>query len=150
MKKFITIIATLVLGIGCLFAQKAPKSSEEKATKASQKLTTDLGLNAEQTAKVKVLIKTRLDAVATVKAKYTDAQKKERHKELKPIREKFRSDFETILTAEQKTKWEALKAERKAKRVSKKGEGKGKGDKMKKTESSEEHKVGEDNDGIDD
>lgn len=149
MKKVISIIATLILGIGCLFAQKTPKSSEEKATKAAQKLTTELGLSAEQTAKVKDLIKTRIDAVNAVKAKYTDTQKKERHQELKPIRQKFRTDFEAILTADQKTKWETIKAERKAKKGEKRG---GKVEKTQKTESSDNknEKEGDDNDGIDD
>ncbi len=144
MKKIISIIATLVLGIGCLFAQKAPKSTEEKATKAAQKLTTELNLSADQTVKVKDLIKTRLDAVATVKTKYTEAQKVERRKELKPIRQKFRTDLEALLTAEQKAKWETIKAERKTKRVEKKG------GKTKKSEPSQNVKEDDDNDGIDD
>ena len=149
MKKVISIIATLVLGIGCLFAQKAPKTSEERATKAAQKLTTELNLSADQTTKVKDLIKARIEAVQAVKAKYTEAQKIERRKEIKPIRQKFRTDLEAILTPEQKTKWEALKAERKAKKGERKGEGKGKKNK-KEDSSSQVSKDDDDNDGVDD
>ena len=104
------------------FAQDAPKTiktPEEAANKRADKLKTELGLSDDQRAKVYAAILDRVTKVRAIKAKYP-SDKKAARKEIKPINDAFDTTIKSILTAEQVTKWEALKAKGKEKRKGKK------------------------------
>lgn len=121
MKKIIALAISIAFTLGFAFAQKAPKSPEQKAEKRAQKLATELGLSAEQIAQVQAAILERMNAVAPIKAKFgPNGDKKAMRAELKPIRENFKSKMEGILTPEQKTKLAQIHAANKEKRKAKK------------------------------
>ena len=125
MKKLSLLMIGFVLSICVLFAQ-GPKEGKGKASTPEQKavnrsafLTKKLGLTSEQKQSVYDLILERVTKADAVKAKYTSADKKGMHKELRPILDDFNTKIKAVLTPEQVTKWEAIKSERKSKRKSK-------------------------------
>jgi protein CpxP len=88
-------------------------TAEQKATKLTQYMTTNLNLTSDQQAKVL--------ALNTSKAKQLDsihAQNKGNMEAVKtaakPIRDSYNTSLNAILTADQKTKWEELKKQKKA------------------------------------
>ena len=104
------------------FAQSAPKTQktpEDVATKRADKLKTELALSDDQRAKVYAAELDRITKVRAIRTKYPN-DKKAAHKEIKPINEAFQTTLKGILTAEQVTKWEALKKAQKEKRKGKK------------------------------
>jgi periplasmic protein CpxP/Spy len=117
MKKVIFLLIGFVATLS--FAQsadKAAKTPEQKATHHSEMLTKKLSLSPEQKQSVYTLILERVNKANAVRAKYTTGDKKSMHKELKPIIDDFNTKIKAILTADQVTKWEQFKAEKKAKR----------------------------------
>lgn len=121
MKKSILIIATVLFTfVG--FAQsttQTQKTPEEIATKRSEKLKTELGLSDDQKTKVHTAIVETVTKVREIKAKYPN-DKKSAAKELKVVRENYKTTMKGILTAEQFTKWEASKKTKKDKKKAKK------------------------------
>ena len=118
MKKLMLTIAGLVIVISLSFAQnpsKPTRTPEQKAAKRSEMLAQKLSLTPEQKQSVYNLILDRTTKVEAVKAKYA-ADKKGMGKELKSIRDNFDTQMKSILTPDQATKWEQLRAEEKAKR----------------------------------
>lgn len=110
-------IVGLVVAISLSFAQnpsKPKRTPEQKAVKRSEMLAQKLTLTNEQKQSIYVLILDRTTKVEAVKAKYA-ADKKGMGKELKPIRDNFDTQMKAILTPDQATKWEQLRAEEKAK-----------------------------------
>lgn len=121
MKKSILIIATAMFAL-VGFAQtstKTTKTPEEIATKRSEKLKTDLGLSDDQKTKVHTAIVETVTKVREIKAKYPN-DKKAAAKEIKVVRENYKTTMKGILTAEQFTKWEASKKDKKDKKKAKK------------------------------
>ncbi|WP_395053712.1 hypothetical protein [Flavobacterium sp.] len=128
MKKLF-LVALLFVGIST-FAQKKTErkelTNEEKIEKRVVKLTKTLNLNEKQIGEVKLLFtnqmvkneKTKADIKAKVKAN-KEAGTKMSTDERKALRAVFTeeqgvmtSEMKKILTAEQFTKWETMKAEK--------------------------------------
>ncbi|WP_443939368.1 hypothetical protein [Pedobacter sp. MW01-1-1] len=128
MKKAILTIVIAVMGFSAAFAQNGAKrkqlanlTAEQRAERATAGLDKQLSLSADQ--------KTKVYAIQLERAKKMDAYKgedkaalKENKKEIKALLEKSQSDLDAVLTPEQKTKYEAFKAEKKGEM--KKGHGK--------------------------
>jgi len=99
--------------------EKGPKPSpEQAATRQSNHLQKMLSLTEDQKQKTYQAVLTRTTAMQSVRAKYgPDADKKAMHKEVKPIKEQFVQTMNSILTPEQKTKWEAHRLKMKESRA---------------------------------
>lgn len=118
------IIVGVIVSISLSFAQnpgKGNKTPEQRATNRSEMLAKKLVLTAEQKQSMYTLILDRINKAEPIRAKYA-ADKKGMHKELKPIMEEFNTKVKALLTPEQLTKWEQIKAEQKGKRKAKKGD----------------------------
>jgi protein CpxP len=70
----------------------------------------ELGLNADQEAKVESLMLARQQETATLKAKY-GADRKAGRTEMKAAHDRYEAQLKTILTPEQYAKMDKLKAE---------------------------------------
>lgn len=101
--------------------QKQKKSPEERATAISNHLTTQLGLSESQKKQVYSLVLEKSAKVKSIREQY-GADKKLAHEKIQPIRKEFNDKMKTILTADQYTKWEKMKAERRAKHEARKKE----------------------------
>jgi Spy/CpxP family protein refolding chaperone len=142
MKKTLVLLAALAFATaGTSFAQTAPaagtkvkmhggkgghgpKDPAKMADHKAGKMAKELGLNADQEAKVEQLLLTRQQEGAALKAKYA-ANKDAGRAEMKASHEKYQAQLKTILTPEQYAKFDKMKDEHH-------GHGKGKdGGKMK-------------------
>jgi periplasmic protein CpxP/Spy len=139
MKKMFAL-AILMVGISS-FAQESPKSEkrldkekmekltpEQRNEKHLKKLTSDLGLNASQ--------QKQMGTVLAEQSKKREAKKAEREKLMKADRSEREKEMaandakvKAILTPEQYTKWEQLKAEKRETGKKKFHKRKGNGDK---------------------
>lgn len=149
------ILLTLALCLSMMttaFAQKGrgniekkDRTPEERATAQTNRLEKQLGLSADQK---KQIYSINLDAIKKneelhAKAKTAGADKKAIHAERKANNTGRVTKIESTLTAEQKTKWEAIKAEQK-KRAEERRAANGKG------KSKEKGKPANDSDDNDD
>ena len=84
MKKVILVLAVAMSTLS-VFAQdgKPKKNAEQRATMYVKELTTELGLTADQSSKIKAVQLESLTKIDTIKAKATDADKKASKKEAK-------------------------------------------------------------------
>lgn len=138
MKKAILTIAIAVMGLTGAFAQDTTKrarrampkmTAEQRAEKVTAKLEKELSLTADQ--------KTKIYAVELENAKKMDAWRsadkgdmKGKMKERKAAIDEQKAKIDGILTAEQKTKMDAFRAEAKEKGDKmRRGMGRGKKDK---------------------
>jgi Spy/CpxP family protein refolding chaperone len=135
MKRTIALFAA-VLSLACASAQDLSKStqgsSEQKpkgpnpeamASRHSKHLQKLLGLSEEQTQKTHDALLTRFTDARAIREKAgPNADKKALHAQLKPVRQKFVSTMNGILTPEQKTKWEENRAKMKENRQKNMGE----------------------------
>lgn len=122
MRKLVSI-GMLAMGLATAsFAQQSPKKKgghdpktpEEKATRQTEKLKKELALNEEQAPKVKALLLQQQQEIETIRTKYANAtDKKSERNELITSREKNETALKEILTADQWTKYETAKEERK-------------------------------------
>lgn len=138
MKKAILTIAIAVMGLTAAFAQDTTKrakraipkmTAEQRAEKVTSRLETQLSLTADQ--------KTKIYAIELENAKKMEAWRSSDHgdmkgkmKERKVALDEQKAKIDGILTAEQKTKMDAFRAEAKEKgEKMRKGMGRGKKDK---------------------
>ena len=124
MKKTLFLLAALALTTaGTSFAQttpvatsvvkarkQAPKSPAQKADRHAGKMAKELGLNADQEAKVEQLLLARQQESAALKTKYA-ANKKAGRAEMKAAHDRYEAQLKTILTPEQFAKMSQLKAD---------------------------------------
>ncbi|MCX3265406.1 hypothetical protein [Pedobacter agri] len=119
MKKAILTIAIAVMGLTAAFAQDSTKrvrkpmpkmTAEQRAEKATARLEKELSLTADQ--------KTKIYAIELENAKKVDAfrsqdqaDRKEKMKEGRATMQAQKAKIDAVLTAEQKTKLEAVRAE---------------------------------------
>ena len=129
MKKVILVLAVAMSTLS-VFAQdgKPKKNAEQRATMYVKELTTELGLTADQSSKIKAVQLESLTKIDTIKAKATDADKKASKKEAKAVSDAANASIKAVLTDEQKAKFDAWVEAKKEKMKNKEG-GKGKGEK---------------------
>lgn len=126
MKK-ITFVFALVFAVSTLaFSQQGQrKSAEERAEMFAKNLTKELALNEEQSSKVKAIQVVSMTKIDEIRAKGMDSgDKKAMRQEVKAINDASDAQVATILTADQKTKYEEWKAKR-AEEMKNRGGGRG-------------------------
>ena len=124
MKKTLLLLAALAFTTaGTAFAQtapaatatykarkQAPKSPAQKADRHASKMAKELGLNADQEAKLEQLLLARQQETAALRTKYA-ADKKAGRPEMKAAHDRYEAQFKTILMAEQFAKLSQMKDE---------------------------------------
>ena len=130
MKKNLLLLAALALATaGTAFAQapavkttgpdanqttqhyrKGPKDPAKMADRHAGKMAKELGLNADQEARVEKLMLARQQETADLKTKY-GADKKAGRPEMKAVHDRYEAQMKTILTPEQFAKLDKMKAE---------------------------------------
>jgi protein CpxP len=139
MKSFLMPLLALTLTVGTAAAQSVPAttgvaqegrrahkqhSPEEMATRKSAQLTKKLGLNADQTAKVKQILLARGQEMQAFRSQAkTTANRDQMREQFKAGRAKYDAQLKQVLTADQFTKYTAFQAEHK--KHGKGGHGKG-------------------------
>lgn len=84
---------------------------EEMATRQSQRLNKELGLNADQTAKVQQILLARGQEMQTMRGQGKDAGNRDQMREtMKANHIKYDEQFKAVFTADQYTKYTALQA----------------------------------------
>lgn len=97
--------------------RKGP-SPEMMAQRHSKHLQKQLGLSDDQTQKTYTAMLTRFQGVQAAREKAgPNPDRKALHSQVKPIRQAYVQTMNGILTADQKTKWEAMRLEMKQKRA---------------------------------
>ncbi|MCE3258633.1 MAG: hypothetical protein K0S12_274 [Bacteroidetes bacterium] len=136
MKKIILSLALITAMTGAVNAQegskpasrektqKAQMTPEERAKKGAERAGKELGLSAEQKTQWEAAALERIKANQPLhekmKGSTTPEERKSLHAQGKANVEKFDATVTAFLTAEQKTKWTAMKEKRKAARKNKK------------------------------
>ena len=90
--------------------KQAPKLPAQKADRQAGKMANELGLNADQEAKVEQLLLARQQESAALKTKYA-ANKKAARPEMKAAHDRYEAQMKTILSAEQYAKFQLKKDE---------------------------------------
>lgn len=88
------------------------QTAAQRATKLTQYMTTSLSLSTEQQSKVAALNASKAEQVDSIRSKYKgnmDGAKTE----LKTVKDSYNTSLNAILTADQKTKWEEIKKQKK-------------------------------------
>lgn len=117
-----TILTALALAVGMsLMAQDAnagkdKKTPEERAAKRTEQMTKDLGLSSEQVAKVNTINLNFARYSSDVEAAGKGADVEGRTKALKAKRD---AELKAVLTPEQYTKYEEIRAKKQADKKSK-------------------------------
>ena len=127
MKKILLVTIVTLLGITFSFAQGKGKrkghdrnlTPEQRVEKQVNRLTKQLGLTDSQIPDVTAIVKTKVDHMSSLKANGLD--KKTNRIDRKSIISTFNTSLNNVLTADQKKKYQALKAKKKAQRQTKKG-----------------------------
>jgi Spy/CpxP family protein refolding chaperone len=124
MKKLIFSLAAIVIALNT-FAHdttKVKRTPESSANMRADKLKTELGLSDVQRNQVYAAVLEKMNQAKAIKQKYKDsANKKSQHSEMKLVKQSFDAKMNSILTPEQKVKYEALKAGKKDNMKAKKG-----------------------------
>lgn len=162
MKKIIALVAA-VLSLSLATAQeqntattpvqtqkpKGPKP-EMMAQRHSQHLQKLLALTEDQTKKTYDALLTRFTEGHAIREKAGDnVDKKAMREQLKPVRQKYVQTMGTILTAEQKTKWEEHRKQMKKNRMMRK-DANMKTEPAKGDANGDMKKLTDDEDGLDD
>ena len=124
MKKLIFSLAAILIALNT-FAHdttKVKRTPESSANMRADKLKTELGLSDVQRNQVYAAVLEKMNQAKAIKQKYKDsANKKSQHSEMKLVKQSFDAKMNSILTPEQKVKYEALKAGKKDNMKAKKG-----------------------------
>ncbi len=112
MKKIILSLVAAVFAVSSFAADtaKVKKTPEQVAAKRADKLKTELGLTDEQRSKVYNAVLEKINKTKEIKQRYKDSSnRKGRDKEIKAVKANFETTMNSILSPEQKTKYEAIK-----------------------------------------
>jgi protein CpxP len=130
MKKTLVVLATCLLtAIGAANAQstdaapmgrgnrmgqgRGSMTPEQRAEMQTKRLTTQLGLSADQTAKVQAIALTENQELEALRSKYASADSRQgAGQEMKALRDKYETQLKAVLTPEQLTKYNQLRDER--------------------------------------
>lgn len=160
MKKLIAVLLTVgTLSVATAQDQKTPPPAngqeqpkgpkpEMMASRHSKHLQKQLGLSDEQTQKVYDAMLVRFNDLHAAREKAgPNADRKVLREQTKPVRQKFIQTMNGILTADQKTKWEAHRKQMKENRMKHRNpDGKG----NPPAANGDIKKLADDDDGIDD
>ncbi|MGV9012456.1 MAG: DUF4890 domain-containing protein [Flavobacteriales bacterium] len=121
--KAILLSLAFAIGLGAhaQSADHAKKTAEEKAERRTERMTTDLGLNADQKAKIAEI---NLSYAKTMEQVSHIPDQKSRDGRETVVKSSRERGYQTVMTPEQFTKWNAMRAEKKAKHDADKKDGK--------------------------
>jgi len=130
MKKLIKLSLAIVLtmGVNLLFAQKG---ADEKAKMMVTKLTEKLALTTDQQQKATVIFTEHFNNMVGLRAEFKKSNSEQAKTAIKEQRKKTDNSFTSILTDDQKVKYQAAKKEMRQSMKNKR-EGKGRGGKGNK------------------
>jgi Spy/CpxP family protein refolding chaperone len=132
MKKTLILLAALAFtSAGTSFAQtaapaatqatkmkakqnKPKKSPQQKADHGAAKMAKELGLNADQEARIEKILLARQQELKPLKEKYGQ-DRKAGQSEMKAVKDRYKAQIKEVLTAEQYAKYEQLKDDQKGK-----------------------------------
>ena len=125
------LLAAFALTVGTTTAQTAPATPpapdqmegrgygrmqgtpEEMATRQSQRMTQELGLSADQTAKVQQILLARGQEMQAMRGQARDASNRDQLRmQMEANRTKYEDQFKAVLTPEQYTKFTTMQANR--------------------------------------
>lgn len=127
MKKTLLLFAALALTAGAASAQTSPAARpmgmgqmdrqqmtpEQRADRQAQHLTKQLGLSADQTAKVRELALAQGQEMQAMRANASaSTDRRANLEQLKAGKDKYETQLKTILTPDQYTKYEQMRDER--------------------------------------
>ncbi|MGZ3904535.1 MAG: hypothetical protein ACXVC6_12620 [Bacteroidia bacterium] len=93
---------------------RPPKNPEQMAKRQTEHLQKTLGLSEDQKQKVYTATLARANSEKSIRDKYaSNPDKKAMHREMKPVNEQFKQTMNSILSDEQKVKWEQERLKRK-------------------------------------
>ena len=123
MKKLMMTVALVAITLGAQAQEKEKRTPEERAKAQTERMTKELGLSADQAAKLEPINLKYAQEGAALRAEY-EAQREAMRKEGKgrKLVEAHDAEVKPILTPEQYEKWQALKAEKKEKMKEKRKE----------------------------
>ncbi|MCC3155252.1 DUF4890 domain-containing protein [Hymenobacter sp. BT770] len=128
---FLPLLAAFALTIGTAAAQTTPTTPpapgqmegrgygrmqgtpEEMATRQSQRMTQELGLSADQTAKVQQILLARGQEMQAMRGQARDESNREQMRtQMEASRTKYEEQFKAVLTPEQYTKYTTMQGDR--------------------------------------
>jgi protein CpxP len=132
MKSFLLPLLALTLTVGTAAAQTTTTQAdqgtgqmqgrgygrmqgtpEEMATRQSERMTQELGLSADQTAKVQQILLTRGQEMQAMRGQARDASNRDQmRQQMQAGRAKYDAQFKEVLTADQYTKYTTMQADR--------------------------------------
>jgi protein CpxP len=112
MNKHIIIAAGLLFAGAAVAQDRQQRSPEELAKARTERLTTVLELTPEQAAKVQALHLKHAQEAEAQRARMK-AEREAKRAEMAKKREQQEAELKAILTAEQYTKWQAMREQRK-------------------------------------
>jgi protein CpxP len=127
-KSLLPLLAALTLTIGTATAQTKPtarpghdreqqqSSPEEQASRQSERMTKELDLNAEQSARIKQIMLTRDQEMHGQRGQgkgQEGASREQKGEQMQANRAKYDAQFKEVLTAEQYTKYTATESKHK-------------------------------------
>jgi periplasmic protein CpxP/Spy len=128
MKKFLfPLLAAFALTVGTAAAQTTPSTDagpmrdrgrmqgnpDEMAKRQADRMTQELGLHADQTAKVQQILLARGQEMQAMRGQARDAGNRDQMREqMQANRAKYDAQFKEVLTADQYTKYTTMQADR--------------------------------------
>jgi periplasmic protein CpxP/Spy len=128
MKKMLVLLAAVALSAASASAQTtetAPaarmqdtaRTPEQRAERQTQRLTQQLGLSPDQTAKVQPIALAESQEMQALRGKYAATiTRKGAGQEMRAVQEKYDAQLKAVFTAEQYAKYQQLRDERMDKR----------------------------------
>ncbi len=116
-------VSALTMVTGTIRAQSAdsirvnprePKSAEERAQSLTKRMEKYLALSADQTSKVEAINLEKSQKIDHLRGKYTN-DRRQGFQEMKTIRQGWDQELKAVLSADQFTKYQQMKEERKQK-----------------------------------
>lgn len=124
MKKMLVLLAAVALSAGTASAQttettptarmqNGPRTPEQRAELQTQRLTRQLGLSPDQTAKVQPIALAENQEMQALRDKYTASiTRNGASQEMKAVQNKYDSQLKGVFSAEQYTRYTQLRDER--------------------------------------
>ena len=126
-KSLFSLLAALTLTVGTALAQTTPatdqnreargermnQTPEERATRESERMTKELGLNPDQAARIKSINMSRDEEMRANRGQMRDeANRDQMREQMQASRARYDAQYKEVLTADQYTKYAAMQNNR--------------------------------------
>ncbi len=132
MKKSV-MLGVWMLSATFLFAQHHSKDAEQRASRHAERMKTELSLNDDQFASVKTINKKYANRHIAIR-RDSSMTRDQKYEQFKDLRMERKEEIESVLTPDQKVKWEVARKKRTEKMREKAADRKAKRDKFLKEE----------------